>query len=235
MTTLAQLKAGSGLPGPRGNLELLRRFVDERNDPVVAQCLACIHPDTSNSPEEFAGMCGVVGTAARLRDKPQEAIGFLMGWSAHGSWRIREAAAMGIQEIAPGNVAMIVELLRPWAAAGPLERRALVAGLAEPALLSDPAANREILGLFASITDGFRHSDRLSEPDKVLRQALGYAWSVVVVHSGKEGKTAFEALLSLPGSHVAWIVRENLGKNRMAKFDADWTRKLSERAGRKPK
>lgn len=231
MTTLAELKDLSGLPGPRGNLELLYRFVAERNGKVVGECLECILPDTSNSPEEYAGMCGVVGRAVLISDRPEEALEFLRPHAAHSSWRIREAVAMGIQQVARGKTRSILPLLDSWVSGTALERRAVVAGLAEPVLLGDLAANREILSNFRAITDGFRHSSRLDEPGKVLRQALGYAWSVVVVRSGEEGKAAFGRLLDWEDEHVRWIVRENLSKSRMAKFDAEWTSGLAARAG----
>ena len=39
------------------------------------------------------------------------------------------------------------------------------------------------------------HDNKLTDEEDSLRKALGYGWSVVIVHAPAEGKKAFEKLL----------------------------------------
>jgi hypothetical protein len=242
MYTIAYLKEHSGLPGPRGNLELLYAFAVEIASgdglggctALVDECLALINPDTANSPEEFVGMCGVLARALMIKRAAggdvSPAVDFLRPYASHASWRIREAVAMGIQEISADGLLPVLGKLRLWADGNAYERRAVVAGLCEPKLLKDAAANRGVLALLSSITGTLDHDGKLSDGEESLRKALGYGWSVAVAATAPvvataavaDGKKAFENLLSCKGKHVAWIVRENLKKNRLVKADPDW-------------
>lgn len=227
--TLDYLKANSNLPGPRANLELLYGFAAESDDKTVDACLKCILPDTANSPEEFVGMCGILGYAVRHRESNKETIDFLRKYASHASWRIREAVAMGIQEISAGGVAETLANLGPMIDGNFLEQRAVVAGLCEPKLLRDKEAHGKILGIMERITKQFDHGDRLTNEEDSLRKALGYGWSVIVAAASGDGKKTFEKLFDLPGKHVKWIIRENLKKNRLIKMDGEWVSKLGER------
>jgi len=228
MFTMEQLKAESHLPGPRGNLELLYRFIREATLPLVEECLRVIKPNTANSPEEFVGMCGVLGYAVlHAADKPKT-LGFLRPYAGHGSWRIREAVAMGIQELSAGSLETTLPVLGSWALGSPLEQRAVVAGLCDPKVLQ--AGNTgDILSLLARMTRGLDHDRRLTDSESSLRQALGYGWSVAVVASPAPGKAALEALLTLGTKHPSWIVRENLRKNRLVKMDPAWVETCEKR------
>lgn len=99
MYTIEYLLTNSNLPGPRGNLELLYLFAKAAEETTINQCLSYITADVENSPEEFVGMCGIVGYAVCHKAANQATIDFLQPYAAHSSWRIREAVAMGIQEI----------------------------------------------------------------------------------------------------------------------------------------
>ncbi len=222
MFTLDYLLANSGLPGPRGNLELLHAFAAAPDDAVVRACLALIREDTANGPEEFAGMCGIVGHAALHRGDLEGTLAFLRPYASHASWRIREAVAIALQEIAEGRVGEVVEGLRPWVEGGALERRAVVAALCEPKLLKSPDTNRAVLEILRELTDGFAAADQLAEPEKVLRQALGYGLSVAIAAQPVEGKRLLESYRATANAHVRWIVRENLKKNRLRKMDEAW-------------
>lgn len=58
---IENLKENSGLPGPRGNLELLYSFSRKATESEVQECLSFYHDDLHNSQEEFVVMCGIVG------------------------------------------------------------------------------------------------------------------------------------------------------------------------------
>jgi len=230
MYTIDYLLTHSNLPGPRGNLELLYAFAKNADAELVRQCLAYLTEEVSNSPEEFVGMCGVLGYAVLHRDDIRDVLGFLQPYAAHASWRIREAAAMGIQEISVGRVEQTLAGLADMAAGNDYEKRAVVAGLCEPKQLTDPACNRQILRLLTAITQGMEPEGKLLPAGEALRKALGYGWSVVVAASPQDGKAAFEGLLALPGKHVRWVLRENLKKNRLIKMDANWVAEMQRRA-----
>ena len=59
---------------------------------------------------------------------------------------------------------------------------------------------------------------------RVLRQALGYGWSVAVAADPAIGLPALERWLSDPNPDVRWIVRENLAKARLTRAAPDWVK-----------
>jgi hypothetical protein len=215
MISLAELLTHSGLPGPRGNLELFYRFLKEPDPAVIDACLALVTDHTADCPEEFAGMCGVAGWALLRAERPDDLVPWLRRWAGHPSWRIREAVAMALQELRFPSLTDRCALARRVETGDPLVLRALVAGLCEPKNLKDPEGHGEVLALLSRATGLLAHDRPLTEPERVLRQALGYAWSVAAAACPALGLPAFEAMSALPGRHVAWIAAENLKKKRM--------------------
>lgn len=226
MYTLEYLLAHSNLPGPRGNLELLHMFAKNADEDVVHQCLSVLTADTSNCPEEFAGMCGIVGRAMNYRGNLADVFDFLRGYASHSSWRIREAVAIAVQEVALGRIGEVLAGLRPWCIGNAFEKRAVVAALCEPKLLINKDVNCDVLQLLSVLTDSFIALDKLNEGEKVLRQALGYGWSVAIAAQASEGKAYFEAYSAASNKHIQWILRENLKKNRLAKMDKEWVERM---------
>ena len=96
MYTIQYLKENSNLPGPRGNLELLYSFSNVATEEEIKDCLKYIKSDTENSPEEFVGMCGIVGYSFHNKEKNEFTLEYIRQFASHKSWRIREAVAMGI-------------------------------------------------------------------------------------------------------------------------------------------
>ena len=141
------------------------------------------------------------------RDDVAEAVASVRGFAVHSSWRIREAVAIGIQEIAGGRMDEVIDSLRPWAKGNALEKRAVVAALCEPKLLIDASVAADVLRLLGTITMELSRADRLSDGQVALRKALGYGWSVAVAASPAAGMAAFEAIAGEAGKHIQWIVR----------------------------
>jgi hypothetical protein len=52
----------------------------------------------------------------------------------------------------------------------------------------------------------------------VLRQALGYCWSVAIAADAATGLPLFTALTASKDRDVQWIVRENSKKARLARL-----------------
>ena len=232
MTTIEHLLKNSGLPGPRGNLSLLYSFSKTATGGEVQECLSYCTPDVSNSPEEFVAMCGVVGFCVLNRGDVEETLRSVRGYASHASWRVREAVAIGIQEIAGGHLSEILDNLEPWIKGNDLEQRAVVAALCEPKLLKVKSEVVRVLKMLAQITLAFeKQSGKLSDNRNSLRKTLGYGWSVALAALPSEGKAAFEAISQSKNKDIQWIVKENLKKNRLRVMDKKWVEHMLAGAG----
>jgi hypothetical protein len=225
--SIQNLLQNSGLPGPRGNLELLHSFSRNAASAEVQECLSFLRDDLSNCPEEFVVMCGIVGYCLLHKAALEQTLKEIRKYASHSSWRIREAVAIGIQEIATGNMDRILRGLRDWINGSDLEKRAVVAALCEPKLLKDKTIPPQVFSILTAITSGFeKNSGKLTDGETSLRKALGYGWSVAMVSLPDEGKTAFEKIAESGNKHIRWIVKENLKKNRLAVMDRSWVGKM---------
>jgi hypothetical protein len=227
--TVENLLQNSGLPGPRGNLALMYSFARQATRDEINECLAFYHEKLANSPQEFVVMCGIVGYCIGNQNHLQDTIAAIRGYASHRSWRIREAVAMGIQEIASSNnMAALLDNLENWLAGNDLEKRAVVAALCEPKLLKEKAVDLRILNILVKLTLEFAKIDgKLSDRQNTLRKTLGYGWSVLMVAIPDEGKAAFEAIAGNNHQHIHWIVKENLKKHRLQEMDKKWLEKMS--------
>jgi len=84
-----------------------------------------------------------------------------------------------------------------------------------------------VTGALAARPDGGRRDPAV----RVLRQALGYCWSVAVAALPAEG---FDRLGRWAGSDdgdVRWVLRENLGKARLRRADPATVARLRELVG----
>jgi hypothetical protein len=85
----AYLAANSGLPGPRGNLELVAACGEEadlhRADALVA------------SGDEFATVCGLVALGRLLGEGDDRRLRVLHRHASDRRWRVREGVAMAVQ------------------------------------------------------------------------------------------------------------------------------------------
>jgi hypothetical protein len=222
MISVSYLLDHSGLPGPRGNLSLLYEFASTADEAAVQECLGFLRDDLSNSPEEFVVMCAIVGYCVLHKKALPATIGAVRPHAVHSSWRIREAVAMGIQELAEQHVDEVIDALEPWIAGCPLEQRAVVAALCEPKLLKVPRQVQGVLEVLGRITNEFLLIEgKLTDAQVSLRQTLGYGWSVAMAALPSAGKLAFEAL-PFGHRHIGWVVRENLKKNRLKLMDNLW-------------
>ena len=214
----------SGLPGPRANLELVQAVADE-GTLVLFQRYLTYTPDraSANSPEVFLTVCGVVGLGRFLAEGDVDQLAVLRECSNDPRWRVREAVAMGLQRWGDAGLPALLKAMSDWAKGTLLERRAAAAALCEPRLLKEPKYARRVIKLLDTITSSIvRETDRKAEDFKTLRQALGYCWSVAVVASPIDGKPVMEKWLVNSDPDVAWIMRENLKKNRLQRMDAKW-------------
>lgn len=218
------LMENSGLPGPRGNLELAEAAAS-LGDIALFRRYVSLGADVApeNTPEGYLVMVGVWGLGWLAARGKGVAVEEIRPFASDSRWRVREAAAIALQAIGDIDTDLFRKATAEWSTGNRLEQRAAIAGLAEPRLLKSPGSAQHALAIHERVTSSLLGApDASSEEARVLRQALGYAWSVVIVQIPDQGKAAFEALLARSDPDARWIVRENLKKNRLVKMDAAW-------------
>jgi hypothetical protein len=111
--------------------------------------------------------------------------------------------------------------MQEWVLQGHFVQRAAVAGLCEPALLKGTEEAVEVLDILDKITRALGSStERGSEGFRVLRQTLGYGWSVAAAAAPTNARPYLEKWLRSKDKDVAWVMSSNLDKARMAKVMA---------------
>lgn len=157
----------SGLPGPRGNLELAQAVADEGNEALFQQLRAydaALAP--VNSSQEFLAFCAVLGLGRLLAEGRLDLLSTLRRCANDSRWRVREGVAMALQRWGSADMDSL------------LERRAAEAALCEPRLLSNASHALQVLHILDAITGSLlAEPDRRSADFRVLRKGLGYCWS----------------------------------------------------------
>jgi hypothetical protein len=129
---------------------------------------------------------------------------------------------MALQRLGDADLPRMLDLVADWTDdPHPLVRRAAVAGICEPRLLRTDEARRCALTTCAQLTESVRRlpdAERRAADVRVLRQALGYCWSVAIAADPASGLPLFTALADSADRDVRWIVRENTEKARLARL-----------------
>ena len=116
-----------------------------------------------------------------------------------------------------------------WSRGNPLEKRAAAAGLCEPDLLYNRDHAQTVLEILDRITASIKGiEDRRNDGFKALRKGLGYCWVVAV--PGK-GKRMMEKWFSNNDRDIVWIMKQNLGKKRLVRMDAEWVERWKTELG----
>ncbi len=230
------LREQSHLPGRRANLKLVDDVSDLLAEVVstrpeeVRRVIEHLTRDAKrlevNTPGEFVVLCGVVALGMCASVYPlwrQEVIARLSSFAANASWRVREGVAIAFQrllEVAPEETSAC---LRIWAEEGNCwQQRASVAAIAEPPLMSDAVVRDAAFEIQQVVVRRFHAlslAERKCEYARVLRQALGYALSVMTAALPEQGFALMRECASWNDADINWIVRENLKKKRLAKFN----------------
>jgi len=202
------LKKHSGLPGPRANLELVQAVGDEADADRLWRLSA--------SSDEFLALCGTAGLGKVALMEPDTVMTWLRELAADRRWRVREGVAMALQRIGRESMPHLVAEMQVWSADEPYVQRAAAAGLAEPELLRDPSNAVEVLAILDRITASIAAAeDRRHEGFRVLRQAMGYCWSIAAAAAPDNARPYFEKWLRSTDKDVAWVMKTNLDKARM--------------------
>jgi hypothetical protein len=232
----AYLLEHSNLPGPRGNLELAHALAEELAAGSIdarlwARLIAWSELSAAEAGtgdrREYLPFCATVAYGAlyqrETRRRPQ-ILKRVRSAANDPRWRMREAAAMALQEIGESGDKELLAVLGRWLERSTLlEKRAVAAALAHPPLLADEGLARAGLRLAGRIlADVVRQETqaRRSEEFRVLRQGLGYALSVLVAALPGDGFELLERWARSRDPDIAWILRENLKKKRLAAFGA---------------
>ena len=220
----AYLLAESGLPGPRGNLELAQVVADEGDADLFWRYVgysADLAP--VNSPYEFLAFCGVVGLGRLLAEGNRDLLPTLRRFASDPRWRLREAVAMAMQRLGDADMDALIAELNQWSRGTPLEQRAAAAAICEPRLLRQPQYALAALKILDAITASILLTgNRRGEDFLALRKGLGYCWSVAVAALPAAGIPVMEKWLVFANKDIRWIMRENLKKERLVRMDASW-------------
>ena len=221
----------SGLPGPRGNLELAFVVAALGNQSYFEHLLTFnITRAPVNSPEEFLFFCGVVGLGELIVKGDHNYLTRLRVYATDPRWRAREGVAMALQRLGDCNMELLLQEAERWCSYGWLEMRAAAAALAEPRLLKEKNNTFAALKIINKITFlVYKAEQKKTEDYKILRQALGYCWSVVVAAIPSEGMPMMDDWLTSDNPDIKWIMKENLRKNRLSKLEpwiSNWRTRL---------
>ena len=217
------LLENSGLPGPRGNLELAHAVAQEGNHTQFEHFLT-YHAE-ENTPEVFVFFCGVIGLGKLAADQP-ELFNRLREYASDPRWRIREAVAAGLQLTGDQDMNLLLREMKKWTKGNWYEKRAAAAALAEPRLLKQEKHAKQVLQILDKITASMETDEKSrDESYKILRQGMGYCWSVAVAALPEVGKPMMERWLESEDKDIRWVMKENLKKNRLVKMDAAWVKR----------
>ena len=214
------LKKESGLPGPRGNLELAHAVAQEGNQKQFEQLLS--FEAKENTPEVFLVFCGVMGLGKLVSNEPK-LFERLRSYASDPRWRIRESVATGLQLVGDQDMPLLLKEMQKWSKGNWYEKRAVAAALSEPRLLKQSKHVKQVLKILDEITASMQEADNSKEEAfKVLRRGMGYCWSVSVAALPEAGKPLMEKWQKSQDGMIRWIMKENLKKNRLVKMDAKW-------------
>ena len=203
------LRKHSGLPGPRANLELVAAVAEEADPDRLWRFSA--------SSDEFLALCGTAGLGRIALLEPDTVMAWLHELASDPRWRVREGVAMALQRVGRESMAKLIADMKTWARDNAYVQRAAVAGLCEPALLKNNSDTVAVLAILDTITRSLAAAtDRDSDGFKVLRQALGYGWSVAAAAAPQNAKPYLEKWMRATDRDVVWVMKTNLGKSRMA-------------------
>ena len=203
------LKKHSHLPGPRANLELVAAVAEEADPDRLWRLSA--------SQDEFLALCGTAGLGRIALLEPETVMTWLHELASDPRWRVREGVAIALQRFGQESMPRLIAEMKVWSRDDAFVQRAVVAGLCEPALLKSNEETVEVLAILDDITRSLATTnDRRHDAFRVLRQALGYGWSVAAAAAPQNAKPYLEKWLRSTDKDVAWVMKSNLSKARMA-------------------
>ncbi|MEV8214303.1 hypothetical protein [Leifsonia sp. NPDC077715] len=209
---------------------------------VLAAWLALPVGEPDPRAEYLAAVAALAAGALVAAAPDRDAGAILTAAARDPRWRVRELAATGLQRVLAADWPRGIAQARAWlsdgfatndrdsprvaairdesrAGGGALLARAAAAGVAEPALLREPAHAADACRIVADAVDvllAVPSPDRRDPGVRVLRRALGYAVSVVAAADPDGGVPLLNRLATSADPDSRWVARENLTKARLA-------------------
>jgi hypothetical protein len=228
------LLAESGLPGPRGNIELAEaaaRVVDEETLQRWASLDEQAAPE--NTPQVLLVFTGLLGLGRLVAAGRDDVLPRLRAAASDPRWRVREGVATALQHLGDADFEALCSEMDGWLEGTWLEQRAAAAAVCEPRLLNSEEDVGRVLAILDRITTAVAAAEKRAGDDfRALRQALGYCWSVAVAARPEQGEPVMERWLRSDNRDVRWIMRENLRKRRLSRADPAWVERWMSELGR---
>jgi hypothetical protein len=221
------LRTHSGLPGPRGNLELMQAAADVGDETALREWISLGSGDQPT--DEFLAMCGIVGLGRLLAEGRKDLADELRSHAADVRWRPREAVAMALQRVGDADIGLLFEIVSGWLGDRAYVQRAAIAAVSEPRLLKTQETSQAAVDLVDRVTANLQDMpDRRSDEFRTLRQGLGYCWSVVIVGNPDYAWPRMERWVASSDPDVRWLLKENLKKARLTRLDPARAEKLGD-------
>ncbi len=229
----AYLLAGSNLPGPRANLELLEAAGDVLGREEALRFAALSPADApSGTALEFLACCGVVAVGRLIVEGDASLVALLRAAAGDPRWRVRESVAIALQRWGDADALAMLAAVEAWPGGTLYEARAAVAACCEPRLLRTASVVDAAVRILDGATRALVRQPRSrGEPGRVLGAALGYGWSVAVAASSAVVLPTFERWAASDDPDVRRLVRENLGKARFARAAPEAVARLRDMVG----
>jgi hypothetical protein len=159
------LHAGSGLPGPRANLELAQAAADAFDLTTYRRWCASV--------DEYLVLCGAIGLGRLAAAGDRSLLDDLRSLAGDSRWRVREGVVLGLQRMGAADFPDLLDAIDGWSQGTPLEQRAAVAAVCEPPLLRRAEDVHRVLALLDRVTASLATmTERRREDFRVLRLAL---------------------------------------------------------------
>jgi hypothetical protein len=206
----------SGLPGPRANLKLADAFAAIANRATILLF--------AEADDEYLRFCGTEAIGRLVVEEPDCASfsDLIRQRAGDDLWRVREGAARALQIVGDLDRSGLRTIVAEWVGdPNPYVRRAAVAAICEPRLLTDPSTRRAAIQACGRASESITMlpaNERKAPGVRNLRQALGYCWSVAVAADPNEGMPAFERLQVVDDPDIRWIVSSNFKKSRLRRY-----------------
>lgn len=211
----------SGLPGPRGNIELAQAMADVGTREQFDRFLS-FTPDRApvGSREEFLAFCAAIGFGRLAAEGNRKVLMTLRTLASDPRWRVREGVALGLQRLGASTCT------RCWRRCGPGPGGTTTSG--EP--LRRRCASPSCWGARGGRRRS-RSSERRSEGFRALRKGFAYCWSVAVAAAPDAGRPLMERWMRSDDPDVRWVMKQNLTKKRLTNAGADWVASWSSKLG----
>src|SRR2546427_11112081 len=104
------LKANSGLPGPRANLELVTAVGEEADADLLWRFSA--------SSDEVLALCGTAGVRRLAMTEPETVLPWLKELAEDPRWRVREGVAIALQRLGHASMSLLIAEMEVWSKGG---------------------------------------------------------------------------------------------------------------------